>query len=291
MISFYGFMIFGILFSLALCQQVPQQQGVHHQTAGQQQQQQAAPAESGYLHAVPQFQFCRCDELEKCYNEQKTQQQDLSGKCRRECSAAFLPNDSGDSVSQCYHAYEQGKRDFKTNKYHCVENMVNKPCVTDQQATPPPQTTFTVDPTKIVQHRQKRNYKLSYPHQLNLYTSCVKTCRKNQGVVQFNLDGTPIKTVPGNTQNAFDATKANVGQQQKTGKGYALCAQQLNCQLLPTNKQLQKQAKEICKYQNPPAEDFELKLCTCLETALKQNFQCTPTAASQPAGTSHGGEL
>jgi len=271
MVSFYGFLICGALFYQASCQHGHQHQAVHQQppqTAGGQQQ--AIP---------PQFRFCRCDELEQCYKDQTTQQLDLFARCRQECGVALLPSDTVDQVSQCYQAYEQGRRDFKTNKYHCVENLINKPCITDQQTTPPPQTTFTVDPSKMVQHRQKRNYKMLYPSQFNLYTSCVKTCRKNQGVVQFNLDGSPMKTAATNPQQAtLDAAKANVGQ--KPGKGYALCAQQLNCHLLPIDKLMQKQAKEICKYQNPFVDDFELKLCTCLETALKQNFQCNPTTTT-----------
>lgn len=285
--TLYGIMIFGVIFCQVQCQQV-HQQGVKPQTGHQNAD---APTASNQQQAIPPLRFCRCDELEKCYHEQRTQQQDLFSKCRQECGVALLPNDTINQVSQCYQDYEQGKRDHKTNKYQCVENLINKPCITDQQTTPPPQTTFTVDPSKMVQRRQKRNYKMLYPHQLSLYNSCVKTCRKNQGVVQFNVDGTPVKSTTGNAQPGFDPTKTNNGQQ-KPGKGYALCAQQLNCQLLPINKQLQKQAKEICKYQNAPNEDFDLKLCTCLETALNQNFQCVPPTATDTcsSASSQSGE-
>lgn len=66
------------------------------------------------------------------------------------------------------------------------------------------------------QHQTKRRYKTLLPNQLNLYTACVKACRKNRGVVQFNLDGTPIKA-------AVDPTKVVL----KPEKGYAFCAAQL----------------------------------------------------------------
>jgi len=252
-----------------------------NQAIGQQQ-----AASTGYQQAVPPPRYCRCDELEKCYAEQSTQQEDLSSRCRRECAATLLPNETSNQVTRCYEAYENGKRDQKTNKYQCVQNLISRPCLTDQQQqAPPTQTTLTVDPTKIVQPRVKRNYKLGYPTQLNLYQACVKTCRKNRGVVQFNLDGTPVKptTKPaGNLQQPV--VPANTAQ--KPGKGFVACAAQLGCQLVPVDKSLEKQAKQICKYQSTQVEDQEFKLCTCLEGALNQNLQCTPTPAQDTCSSS-----
>lgn len=273
LILFYTFSL-GACFYQALCQ--PQ---AHHQ--------QAAPAEgcpfSGqHQQAILQQRQCRCDELEQCYKDQTTQQQDLFSRCRHECGVALIPNDTIEQVSNCYQAYEQGKRDQKTNKYRCVENLISRPCLTnDEHQAPPVQATLTVDPTKIVQNRIKRNYKQFYPSQLNMYTACVKTCGKNRGIVQFNLDGTPVKAstkTATNTQHGV-AGMNNMITAQKPGKGYALCAAHLGCQLVPVDKQMEKQAKQICKYQTTQVEDQELKLCTCLEGALSQNFQCVPTSA------------
>jgi len=256
---------------------------------GQHQNQQAIPVAgtpTGAQQAIPP-RYCRCDELEKCYSEQTTQHQDLSARCRQQCGTTLLPNETIEQVANCFATYENGRRDQKTNKYRCVENLISRPCLTDQQQTPPTQATLTVDPSKIVQPRIKRNYKAGYPAQLNLYHSCVKTCRKNSGVVHFNLDGTPVKQATKqatNTQQTVDMTKINAAQ--KPGKGFAACAAQLGCLLVPVDKQMEKQAKQICKYQNAQVEDHELKLCTCLEGALNQNFQCTPTPAVETCSSS-----
>jgi len=266
----HGLILGFLFFYQASCQQVPQQQAVP--IGGQQQ-------------AVPQFRFCHCDELEQCHKDQTVQQSDLFSKCRQECGVALLPNDSIDQVAQCYQAYEEGKRNHKNSKHQCVEKFISRPCISDQQhqSAPPPQTTLTVDSSKISTHKTKRNYKTLLPTHLSLYNTCVKTCRKNRGMVQFNVDGTPVKTAtkPASNCQNVDPAKTTL----KPEKGYASCAVKLNCQLLPLDKNVEKQAKQICKYQKAQVEDVEVKLCTCLENALKQNFQCTTAdTCSSPSG-------
>jgi len=271
----YGGLVWVLLVCQAFCQQATHQQAPHVVIGTTSDQQ-----------AVPQTRLCRCDELEQCYKEQTTQYNDLSARCRQECGIALIPSDTIDATAQCYQRYEQAKRDHKSNKHRCVENLVSKPCLSDQPHSASQPTTFSVDPSTLIQHRIKRNYKQFYPTQLNLYHQCVKTCRKNQGVVHFNLDGTPVKTATKTPTNA--ATPVVPNMVQKPGKGYAACATKLNCLLVPVDKNLEKQAKQICKYQTAQVEDFEFNLCTCLETALKQNFQCTTAPVVDTCSSSSG---
>jgi len=240
---------------------------------------------------IPPQRFCGCDELKRCHDEQLTKDRDLLTRCREECGARIFLESTRVKVVQCYEAYESKKSDADAANRQCVENMGSRICLEEGHQHTTPQI-VTINATQFLHAGENRNHnrKFPLPDSVNTLNSCTKTCIRNQGIVQFNPDGTLVKSKTKTCKNGGNGEKEKQG---KNGNGYSSCAALLNCQLSPLNKKIDKHAKQLCKFQLGLQEDNEFHLCTCLEAALGQTLHCTdplPTTgtcsstASQCAG-------
>jgi len=148
----------------------------------------------------------------------------------------------------------------------------------------PPQT-VTINTTEFLHSNTKSSgtRKVAYPDSISTLNSCLKTCVKNQGTVQFNPDGTVVKAAKPPKGNG------NGEKNHKNGKEYTLCATHLGCQLAAVDKKLEKQAKHLCKLQSGPQDDYDSNLCTCLETALGQNLHCADQLSNSESCSSPSG--
>jgi len=245
---------------------------------------------------MPPQRFCGCDELNRCYNDRLTRDHNLLVNCRQHCGTRVFLDETLQKVVHCYDEYEHKRADIESQRRQCVENMGSRQCVSESLTTPP--QTVTINTTEFLQAGAKRVTirKASMPSALNQMHACVRTCVKNLGFVQFNADGTPIEKP---TLKSAKTNTVNEEKQvpEKNGNDHIVCAAQLNCQLSPVDKKLDKQAKQLCKFQPGHNEDLELQLCTCLETALGQNMycdqqlhpaSCSPSAQSCPESRKSG---
>jgi len=229
---------------------------------------------------IPPQRFCGCDELDQCVNDQLAKEKHLLVNCREQCGSRIFLHSTLNKVVGCYDAFGNKRSEADLHRRRCIESLGSKQCVSHDQINAPP--TFTINTTEYLQAGSKRdcngNRKLSLPESINSLNTCIRTCVKNLGVVQFNPDGTIVKP---STKSAKNKEINEEQQQQKNGKEngangakFTLCATLLNCQLSPTDKKLDKQAKSLCKFQPGPQEDNVLTFCTCLENALGQNLYC-----------------
>jgi hypothetical protein len=214
---------------------------------------------------------------------------DLLTLCRQECGSRIFLDGTLKTVIHCYETYEHKKSDADAQSRHCVENMGSRQCVEETHRHTTPQT-VTINATEFLHSKRNNNRKLTFPGPLDSLISCTRTCVRNQGVVQFNADGTPVKSKVKENKNCGNCEKEK---QDKNGNGFSHCAMQLNCQLSPVDKKLEKHARQLCKFHAGQQEDNELNLCTCLETALGQNLHCTEQLStaetcSSPASQSSG---
>jgi len=235
--------------------------------------QQAVQSPPPVFQQVP-LRVCGCEELNRCYQDQVAKDRNLVANCRQACAEKIFLNPTLQKVSQCYDEYERTRADVESRTRQCVEEMGSRQCVSSHTHTPP--QTVTINATDYLQTGAKRNHKIAYPDSINQLNSCVRTCFKNQGIIQFNPDGTLIKA-PKTPKTNGNGEKT----QNKNGKEYSLCATQLNCQLAPLDKKLDKHAKQLCKFQPVPQGDHDSKLCGCLETALGQNLHCAEQFSPQ----------
>jgi len=203
----------------------------------------------------------------------------LLSNCRQECGSKIFLQPTLQKVIHCYDEYEHGKSDADARNQRCLDEMGSKYCVSP--GTQPRPQTVVINTTEYLHDGTKRNYnrKISFPDSISSLNSCIKTCVKNDGIVQFNPNGTPVKS----TKTAKDG---NEEKKQKNGKHYELCANQLGCQLVPVDKKLEKQVKQLCKFQPGPQDDYDSQLCTCLENTLGQNLHCAEKLSSSESCSS-----
>jgi len=252
---------------------------------------------------IPPQRFCGCEELNRCVNDQSAKDHNLLTACRQQCGSRIFLDPSLNKVVDCYETFDQKRSDVELHQHECVESMGSRQCISDEHIETP--STFTINTTEYLQAGTKRtngHRKLNLPESVNQLNTCIRTCFKNLGIVQFNPDGTIVKANTGKTgktgknkENGEETQEQHRnGKENGNGNGNngktALCATLLNCQLSPIDKKLDKQAKQLCKYQPGPQEDTEMALCTCLETALGQNLYCAeqlspPNQCLSPQGT------
>jgi len=234
---------------------------------------------------IPPQRLCGCDELNKCLDDQAGKESHLLASCRKECGARVFLDSTSKKVSGCYEAFDKKRSDSDSQSRQCVESMGVRQCVSDQHHETP--ATFTINTTEYLQSGNKRcngQKKLVLPESVNQLNTCIRTCVKNLGVVQFNPDGTIAKPA---TQTKTGKNKENGEQKKEKENGgrsgtAAICATMLNCQLSPIDKKLDKQARQLCKFQPQESqEDTEMTLCTCLESALGQNLHCTEQLSTE----------
>jgi len=233
---------------------------------------------------IPPQRFCGCDELNQCVNDQTKKENDLLTACRRECGARIFLDGTLKKITGCYDTFDHKRNEADTNHRQCVESMGVRQCLSDHHVDTP--QTFTINTTEYLQAGTKqnanRNRKLALPESINQLNLCTQTCVQNLGIVEFNPDGSIVKSKAANGKNKNNGEK----QEQKNGKengngngNYgkaALCSVLLNCQLSPLDKKLDKQARQLCKFQpGIHQENTELALCTCLEGVMGQNLYCT----------------
>jgi len=245
------------------------------------QQQQHTIQETSLPQFIPPQRFCGCDELNRCVHDQSTKEHELLTACRRECGARIFLDSTMKKIGGCYDTFDHKKHEACSNHRQCVESMGVRQCISDHHIETP--QTFTINTTEFLQAGTKQNAnghrKLILPESVNQLAVCTRTCVQNLGVVNFNPDGSIIKPKTANNGKNKQEKQKN-GQENGNGNGNsgkaALCSVLLNCQLSPLDKKLDKQARQLCKFQpGIHQEDNELALCTCLEGALGQNLYCT----------------
>jgi len=246
-------------------------------------QQQHTIQETSLPQFIPPQRFCGCDELNQCVKDQSTKEHDLLTACRRECGARIFLDSTSKKIGACYDTFDHKKNEACSNHRQCVESMGVRQCVSDHHVDTP--QTFTINTTEFLQagnnQKANANRKLILPESVNHLAVCTRHCVQNLGVVEFNPDGSIVKskTATGKKQEQQKNGKENDNGNGNSGKA-ALCSVLLNCQLSPLDKKLDKQARQLCKFQpGIHQEDHELALCTCLEGALGQNLYCTEQLA------------